>query len=49
MRKLIEAALITLNGVVTNQAKWSGDYFDAEEKPTQVRHSRSATSCCWAV
>jgi dihydrofolate reductase len=32
MRKLIEAALITLNGVVTNQAKWSGDYFDAEAK-----------------
>ena len=36
MRKLIEAALITLNGAVTNQAKWSGDYFDAEAKANSL-------------
>jgi dihydrofolate reductase len=32
MRKLIESALITLNGVVTNQAKWADKYFDDEAK-----------------
>ena len=32
MRKLIECALITLNGAVTNQAKWAADYFDHEAK-----------------
>lgn len=32
MRKLIESSLITLNGVVTNQAKWGSDYFDDEAK-----------------
>jgi dihydrofolate reductase len=32
MRKLIESALITLNGAITNQAKWAADYFDDEAK-----------------
>jgi hypothetical protein len=32
MRKLIESALITLNGAITNQAKWAADYFDHEAK-----------------
>jgi dihydrofolate reductase len=32
MRKLIESALITLNGAITNQAKWAADYFDEEAK-----------------
>jgi dihydrofolate reductase len=32
MRKLIESALITLNGAITNQAKWVADYFDDEAK-----------------
>src|SRR5262245_25648830 len=42
MRKLIEAALITLNGVVTNQGKWSGDYFDDEAK---ARSSEALREC----
>ena len=32
MCELIESALITLNGAVTNQAKWAADYFDHEAK-----------------
>jgi dihydrofolate reductase len=36
MRKLIEGTLITLNGVVTNQGKWSTGYFDAEAKAESI-------------
>lgn len=31
-RKLIESTLMTLNGVVTNQAQWAMEYFGAESK-----------------
>ena len=36
MRKLIEGTLTTLNGVVTNQGKWSAGYFDAEAKAESI-------------
>jgi dihydrofolate reductase len=36
MRKLIEGTLVTLNGVVTNQGKWSAGYFDAEAKAESI-------------
>lgn len=36
MRKLIEATLTTLNGVVTNQGKWSAGYFDDEAKSESI-------------
>jgi dihydrofolate reductase len=36
MRKLIEGTLVTLNGVVTNQGKWSTGYFDAEAKAESI-------------
>jgi dihydrofolate reductase len=36
MRKLIESALITLNGVITNQFKWAADYFDGEAKAASI-------------
>jgi hypothetical protein len=36
MRQLIEGTLITLNGAVTNQGKWSAGYFDAEAKAESI-------------
>jgi dihydrofolate reductase len=39
-RKLIQSTLVTLNGVVTNQAQWAIPYFDAEAKAAALESLR---------